>query len=205
MKYQISNIQYQIFNKKSIQGEHGFTLIELLVVMIAFMVTGTVIASVIFTHVKAIDKTNTETAIRQAGNSIISQISKDIRNAGAIRLKDTAGNDIGIQQCVNGTNYDVLYTNQKLISQNESSYQCISPNIRRHIVDGSNVSTELLVDQNVIIVNNCTFTCQVTPGTLPVITVSFTLEEKTTSAKSKSIGDKVSIPFTTSVQMRNTN
>ena len=215
MKYQISNLKYQIFNKKFSKNESGFTLIELLVVMIAFMITGTVIASVIFTHVKAIDKTNTETSLRQAGNGIISQISKDIRNAGVIELKelttDLDTNKIKIQSCDSLKKYQVLYTYPKLDPQNDSSYQCVSSlsNIRRH-TGGTNPAASaayLLVDTNSMVVTKCEFTCQVTPGALPVITISFTLEEKTTSAttKSKSIGDKVSIPFTTPIQVRNSH
>lgn len=218
IKFQISNFQFPISNKKFSRNEKGFTLIELLVVMIAFMVTGTVIASVIFTHVKAIDKTGTETTIRQTGNGIISQMSKDIRNAGMIKLKEhTADPDtsiVGVQLCDNLKNYEVLYTTPTINSTREISYQCspfvsstppILPNIRQYVgKNGLTESSEFLVDTNYIVVSNCKFTCQVTPGALPVITIKFTLEEKTTSGiKSKSIGEKVSIPFNTSVQMRN--
>lgn len=208
MKSKISNLKYQISN---VRNESGFTLIELLVVMTAFMLTGTIIASVIFTHVKAIDKTNTETNIRQAGNSIISQMSKDIRNAGSIDLQETSGGSlISVQKC-SSADYLIINTHPKIDTQNESSYQCISFNIRQHIVSGTAITpavtkSEFLLEANSVIVNNCKFTCQVTPGGLPVITINFTLDEPVRDSakiKSNSIGQKVSIPFMTSVEMRN--
>lgn len=195
--------------KIGMTSDKGFTLIELLVVMIAFMVTGTVIASVIFTHVKAIDKTNTETTIRQAGNSIVSQMSKDIRNAGTIDLQETPTDPKidSVKDC-KSINYLQLNTSPKKDTQNDISYRCDLSNIKRKVISGTSVPTymasdDFLVDGNSITVSGCKFTCQVVPGGLPVITIDFTLAEETTSVKSKSIGQKVSIPFTTSIQMRN--
>ncbi len=195
--------------KFGMTSDSGFTLIELLVVMIAFMVTGTVIASVIFTHVKAIDKTNTETNIRQIGNGIISQMSKDIRNAGAgmIDFQLAPGPDsTKAEACTAaGIDFPIMNTNPKVNPSNESSYLCDANNFLHLTKDGVVVSSDSLIDTDSIAIKNCTFTCQATSGSLPVITIKFTLEEKTTisTTKSKSIGQKVSIPFTTSIQMRN--
>lgn len=210
IKFQISNFQFPISNKKFSRNEKGFTLIELLVVMIAFMLTGTVIASVIFTHVKAIDKTNTETTVRQVGNGIISQMAKDIRNAKSIDLvKDTIDQTVVNSKLCNSA-IEYQYIKMTFYDNATSEYQCIAPYIRRTITTTNPISnqTSNLFESTIMKVPGvggslCSFTC--TSGSLPVIAIRFTLDEAVNNiaGKSTSIGEKVSIPFTTSIQMRN--
>ncbi len=181
----------------------GFTLVELLAVMIVMVGVATIIGAIISSSLRGSNKTNTVNNVRQNGNYAISQMSKMIEYARSFDGVSSDGFNYNTN-CIQATPPSptptpapVNYNYIKITSFDNSQivFSCsLSP-----LTIASNSAS--IIDQNSISVTACSFTCSQERITdLPTIRISFTLAQKTTS---NLVENKSSIPFETSVKMRN--
>lgn len=174
--------------QKEMIHEQGFSLIELLIVMVVFVILGSVLGSIIMTHIRSVEKTNSLTTVRQNGNYAIAQMSKDIRNASDI---------------------DTSAVNTVTLGFNtyKKRYQCDLNNktieVGTEITPGTyNFSS--LFDTGSVKLTACSITTNCTGSTdtncaTDLVSISFTVEQ----VNPASLGRNVSVDFKTSVTRRN--
>jgi len=205
MKYQISNIKYQIPNKDKKPTlfeigtylrldignfQQGFTLVELLAVIIVFMIIGTLIASILVTSLRTTNRTNALDSVRSNGDYALSEISKLIRNARVLDSPFPCGSFASPTTTTSATittpdGYPVVFScTDSTIASNDAS----------------------LVDTNTVMVSNCLFTCmQTTSSDYPVMTIQFSLQQLSSGNLFENRASSSAIPFETSVVLRNIN
>lgn len=183
--------------------ERGFTLIELLTVTVVTVTVSVIIVIVLAFALRGTDKANSLNDVRGSGNSTILQISKMI---GYAKSFDGVSID-GINYASNcldlptpppePTKYSfVKITN---FDGSKTVFSCLngagSPTIASNgasLIDTNSVSLEA---------SSCYFTCtQVRITNVPTIGINFSLRKKSGSAF---IENKTTVPFQTSVTMRN--
>lgn len=176
-------------NKKYF-SKKGYTLIELLAVMMVFVVIGTFLVSILVTSLRSNNKTNSITNVRQNGQFVIEQLSKNIREAHAVITPYPCGSlDVPV------SSNTVTITE---VNGGQITYSCTGTNIASN---GAN-----LLDDTSIIVQSCSFSCgQVSSQSSPVISIKFSLSAKTTSKFSDFSASGSAFPFETSVALRNNN
>lgn len=187
--------------KKIFKKNKGFTLIELLAMMVVLGVIGGVVAGILFSSLRATNKTNTLTTIRQNGNYAVSQVSKMIKNAKSfegvrINLTPVSPTPELESSCTNtSTTYHVL----KITTFDESS-----PNVTFTCDVGSlTINGTSLVDESAVRVVNCNFICfQSSASDFPTVEMDLILSQKDENALFEK---RATIEFRTSATMRNLN
>ena len=187
----------------------GFTLIEPVVVMAVVIAIGGIGFSIIFSSLRATNKTNTLTSARQNGNYAISQMSKMIRYAK--RFDGVSTDDVSyLSTCAvsvgvgTPTPVPAQYHYLKVTSFEdvETKFTCVdkvtsSPSGLISFTAGP------LVDTDKIVVDTCYFTCsQTSSSDFPTIGISFSLSQKDLDSL---VENKASVNFNTSIVMRNLN
>jgi len=162
----------------------GFTLIELLVVAGVFVSVSTIILSIFVISLRGSRKSELLLTMKQNGNFAMSQMVKQIRYAKSI---DTPAS------CVPSVSQSSITITS--LDNGQTTFSCqVSPSTLAS-------NSAALMDTNQVKVTACSFVCsQPTAVEPPTITISFTLLPKNVSTLSENTG---SIPFTTSVTMRN--
>lgn len=186
-------------HKKFLTSKLGFTLIEILVVIVVLMSTGLVIGAILFSSLRGASKASILTTAQQNGDYVISQIVKTIRNAksfGGVSIDDPSTGSTGwVTDCSESELTHYRYV--KITSPNNEKivYSCKLSTIssdERSLIDESLVKT---MD------GSCYFTCtQSSTSDSPTIGINFTLVQ---AGGSTSVEKAVSLPFSTSVRMRN--
>lgn len=164
----------------------GFTMVELLVVMTIFLSVGGIIVSVLFITFRGTSKSEVVTVVKENGKFALSQMVKSIRYAGSLNNPNT---------CVPTANTPTL-TITSLTDGGQTTFSCPS-NLTSPITSNS----AALIDTSKVAVTYCSFTC--TQNSLydpPRITIQFTLTSKSNGG---ALEDKSTIPFQSSVIMRN--
>jgi prepilin-type N-terminal cleavage/methylation domain-containing protein len=199
------------FEKK----QKGFTLIELLTSVIVLVVVGSVIMGIVSSSLKGANKTNTIENIRQNGNYVLNQISKDLEYALPFD-GETTGLIKNNGECCDAICSHVLAPTPSAL---ETSYNSIvvkslnSDTLTEYYCgdDPDLASSEIiltangmpLLDTSLVNLESCSFACvQDSIVAAPVIKIKFSLGSKTTSklAENKIINP---IVFETSVALRN--
>lgn len=181
------NIKYQI----------GYTLIELLAVMIVMITVGVIVASILVSALRGTNKTNVIEDVRSNGNFTIQQMGKMI---------GFAQNFSGVS--TDGTNYTTnctvppspqYYIKIKSFDGKQTIFTCnLLANPPTIASNGAS-----FLDTNKVALDSCYFTCsQINISEPPVIGIQFILSQKGTSGFFER---KATIPFETSVIMRNLN
>lgn len=188
--------------------ESGFTLIEMLVVIFVLSTIGVLVAAIITSSLRGTNKTNTITAVRQNGFFAIAQMTKMIQNA---RKLDNP------YPCVPPPTPAPQPSHQSITIASadggQTTFACCSPgdSLGSGTISSGSGAIDLttacgtlkkpLLDTNSTKLDSCTFTCsQASVGDPPIIGISFTLSQKSTTGFFEK---SVSIPFQTSVVMRN--
>lgn len=195
----MSNIKYQISNKKEKSRSigdwrldirywifpSGFTLIELLIAVGIFAVVGTIAVSVLSFTLRGSKKSDSIEVIRQSGDAALSKMVRTIRYAKS--LDSPSCTPAAVTQEISVTS----------LTDSKTTYSCTA------MANAITENAASLIDTNTTLVQNCSFECR-QPSTLdmPSITIKFTLVSKDTTGFFE---NKVSIPFETSVSMRNVN
>ena len=190
----ISNFKFQISN-----SQRGYTLIELLAVMIVMVTVGLIVATILVSALRGNNKTNVISDIRQNGNYAIVQIGRMIEFAQ--RFAGVSTNGVSYTtNCVGQSGVQYKYVKIIAFDNGETVLSCNFSSNPPTIASGS----ASLIDTNrVSLSSDCHFTCsQNTFSEAPVVGVSFTLSQKNVSGFFE---NRASIPFETSVIMRNIN
>lgn len=168
---------------KQFAKQKGFTLIELLTVLTILGVIGTIVVAVITMTLRGTKKSDLLEVGRQNGDTALSQIVKGIRYASTLNSPST---------CIPAATVPSI-TVTSLTDSAQTTYACVNNTI------ASNSAS--LVDTNSLTVSNCSFVCsQTQTGAPPTITISYTLQPKTSSSF---VETNFNLPFQTSVTMRN--
>jgi prepilin-type N-terminal cleavage/methylation domain-containing protein len=198
LKFKISNFKFQITNKKaksqrignwkleignSLPSGVGYTLIELLVAVAIFTVLGTMTVSILSLTLRGAKKSDAIESVRQNGDIILSKMVRTIRYASSI------DNPI----CT-----DSITTPEITITALDNTSTTLSCSSVPNAIAVNGVS---LVDTNAVLVQNCSFTCRQPVGaSVPAVTIKFTLSARDSTGLFE---NKVSIPFQSSVNIRN--
>ncbi|SRR6266571_1262064 len=164
----------------------GFTLIELLAVIAIFGVISTIILSILVIGFRGGKKSDLLNTIRQNGDIAMSQMERKIRYAQSL---NTPASCVSTQSDLSAIAITSLDDNV------QTTYTCSGTTI------ASNGAS--LIDSTAFTVSSCSFSCsQPTVADPPTVVIQFTLSSKTTN---NFIESNASIPFQTSVTMRNVN
>ncbi len=181
----------------------GFSLIELLVGMAITVTATTIILAIVMSAFRVSSKATTADLARQNGNYAMNRMIKMIQfadsyNGRSTSLLSTAGESgYRVNDCdgSNNTAISITYKNEEKI------LQCRGHNSLYLIDPVDTTKNEQLIRTSSVAVSNCNISClEVRPGASPVITIKFDL---TIGESDAAIEKRSSIPFRTSVKMRN--
>lgn len=186
----------------------GFTLIEILTVLGILVTVGGIAGAIIFSSLRVSNKANDLEKIRQNGSFAISKMSREILYAKSFNGMSTDGlnylNDCTLPR-VSPAPTPVKYTSIKITHFDESktAYSCDPPNSPTSLISTQDSIDTDLIDLNNVSVLSCYFTCsQLFKTNSPTIGINLILTQKGSAQFSEK---QSSIPFTTSVTMRNPN
>lgn len=173
--------------KKTIYTSDGFTLVEMLAVTLIFISIGSIIVSILITSLRTSHKADTVSAVKENGNYTLTQVAKTLRDARAL---------ITPFPCVTPVVASTITVATP--ANDQVTYTCTGSTI------ASNGAS--LLDTNVVSLQNCSFTCmQDYKSGLPIIAISFSLKQKSTSTFAEQIASLSAVPFQTSIVIRNIN
>jgi len=177
-------------NYKKTRG--GYTLIEVLVSISVFTVICTIILSILSISFRGSKKSELLNNLKQNGNTALTQMVKTIRYAKSL--------DSPLSCTPAVTTSFIKITS--LTDGGQTTYSCPAGNSTT-ITSSSAALSVPLVDVTSVTVSACSFTCiQNNSHGFPSITINFTLNSKNANSLVETTG---SIPFNTSVSMRNYN
>ncbi|HUQ85416.1 MAG TPA: type II secretion system protein [Candidatus Limnocylindrales bacterium] len=178
-------IKFRKKNKNLKFALHGFTLIELLMSLGISGFVGAIIISILFTTLRVSKRTDLIVVLKYNGNSAISQVSKAIRYTKKLNSPSS---------CIS----PVRTTSITVTSLENESTTFVCTGGSSATIESNGLS---LIDTNSAVATNCSFTCtQNTLNDPPTIKFSFVLNSKNPSNIWE---QRVSIPFDTSVTLRN--
>jgi prepilin-type N-terminal cleavage/methylation domain-containing protein len=167
----------------------GFTLVEFLIVTALLGIIGSVVLSVLFTTFRVSKKADSLVELRQTGDSVVSQVVKNIRYAKSLDYPTS---------CVGGV-VSPYVTVSSIVDSSQTTFSCEASSLGGKIA--SNGAS--LIDDARISATNCFFTCtQNSPSDPPTINFSFRLQLLNDTVFSES---QAFVPFQTSVILRNHN
>lgn len=181
----------------------GFTLIELLIVVAIIASIVAIAVGIVSSTLRGTNKTNVINKVRENGNYAISQMARTIKYAKSFAGASTTGGLPWDCQVVPPgpppPPIQYKYVRLILFDDTTTTFACetntISSNTDSLIDAGPSGSVELSSP------GACFFTCsQESTTASPTIGINFTLKSKTTSSL---LEHQASIPFSTSVKMRN--
>jgi prepilin-type N-terminal cleavage/methylation domain-containing protein len=197
--------------KKYISYATGFTLIELLVSIALMAVIGTVTVAIVSSVLRSSNKTTLAGNIRQSGNYVLEQISDTVRYATQFKVSKTNNpiddTDSATYTSDCSTPQSPLYVELTQANSSETTFYCAASSVNPAAPIGYKGPTDAtystLVDINAVNVSSCSFTCtQSSAGSPATIGITFTLTQKGSGNFSE---NNVSLPFSNSTLMRNTN
>jgi len=181
----------------------GFTLVELLASIIVFVAVGSVVAGIVTSSLRGVNKTNVIENIRQSGNYTLAQISRNIEYAAAFGGLSNDGVDY-VMSCPSSeaptpapvvTQYRFIKITP--LDRSPVIYNCGGSTLTITTLSG----TIPFIDRDAFSFTDCKFICTQTRSTdTPIIGISFSL-----GPKDKGLVENSSPPvlFQTSVTIRN--
>lgn len=196
LKSIIENCKLKIVNSLARQ-ESGFTLVELLASMVAFVVVGGMVATIIITTFRTSNRTDTITLVRQNGNYALTQMAKTIRNARVLSSP---------YPCVAVSPTPVSSVTILTVDNNQITYSCVDNPSPTPATIASNGASLLDTNSVNLVISSCSFTCtQFNATSLPLVTIQFSLTQKLTSNFADQLASGSAVPFEASVVVRNIN
>ena len=191
--------------KSFLKINKGFTLVELLASVIVLVAIGAVIIGIIASSLRGTNKTNNIENIRQNGNYVINQMSKNIEYAQVFGGFSSIG-EIYETSC--SKSYTIPTPTPAIATYKFIKVTPTSGNTIIYNCDGSTLTATSalsgvtpLIDLNSLAVSNCSLTCTQPNSTdVPTIGISFTLGPKNQSTLAE---NNNSITFKTSIIIRN--
>lgn len=189
----------QTTNYKRLTGSRGYTLVELLAVTSIIVIVSGLIIGVLYSTLRGGNKTRVTNDVSQNANYALSVISNTAINAQSVT--SVGGNSIS--DCTagpSGNSIEFEQSNGALVR-----FSCDA--VTESIASSSGTTTTYLVDNNSVRVDpsTCSFTCvqnNANPYAQPIITVSFSVSQRGSSATFENIA---SSSTSASITMRNYN
>lgn len=179
----------------NLKSSRGFTLIELLASMVAFVVVGGMVTTIIITTLRTSNKSDTVNIVESNGNYALSQMAKTIRNARVVESPFP---------CLSPTPVSTITI--KTIEGDTVTFTCTNPPSPTPATIASNGASLLDTSAVSLQSSSCQFLCtQTTATNLPIINIQFSLFQKTSSSFSDQIASLSAVSFSTSVVVRNIN
>lgn len=185
----------------------GYTLIELLVAMTVIITVGLIVVAILVSSLRGTNKAISIENVRVNGNYAILQISRMIEFAQGFKgvSSDPQGSLSSYTiACSSATQYK--YIKITSFDNGETILSCNSPLLNPPTIasqSGAIVPPTSIIDTGNVSLSNCYFTCSRTNiSQPPIIGVNFTLSQKSSSSFFEK---QASIPFSTSVVIRNLN
>ncbi len=186
------------YNTSAMKNSKGYSLIELLIVMIVLITVGFIVATILVSSLRGTTKAITTETIRRNGNHAILQMSKMIEFAqnfiGVSNDNSTFTSLCPVASPVPHYNYVKI----KSFDNADTTFSCF---LNTNAPIASNGAS--FVNPDEVSVTKCYFTCDRSNiSQPPVIGISFELSQKEVS---NFFEKRATIPFETSVTMRNLN
>ncbi len=178
--------------------QKGYTLIELLVVMIVLVTVGIIVTAILVSSLRGTNKAVTTETVRKNGNHTIQQIAKMIEFAQS--FVGVSNDNLSFSTACLSSSPIPQYKYIKIISfdNNATTFSCLNSQAAPIASNGAS-----LVNASDISVTSCYFTCSRSSiSQPPVIGINFTLSQ---SQQSSFFEKRATIPFSTSVVIRNLN
>lgn len=177
--------------------EKGFTLIEILTVTAILVVVSTIISGVVYTTLRATNKTRITSAVAQNGSYALSIISNIVISSTNV----TQVNGTSVSNCTTSPSGTSITLSR--IDGGSTTLACT--NVNGIYTIASNGAS--LIDNNIVQIKNgsCTITCMQPSNNsyaTPLIQVAFTVGDKGTTPAFENIA---SSDFNTSITMRSFN
>ena len=197
----MKNLKFKIKN-----FERGFTLTELLISLMVLISVGVVAVTILTSSLRGANKTSAVNNIRQNGSYAMIQMSRAIQYAKKFDGVKVNSSDSYTTNCVQSippaptpTPTPAQYKFVKVTSFDggQTVFSC-DPTVLPNTIASNGAS--LLDTDSVSLGSSCLFTC--TQGTTidsPIINISFSLS----SSQQNLAENKVTVPFNTSVTVRN--
>ncbi len=182
----------------NIKYPNGYTLIELLVAMTVIITVGLIVVAILVSSLRGTNKAASIENVRVNGNYAILQISRMIEFAQGFEGVSANGADPYTITCPQASPTPI-YTHIKIRSFDggQTIFSCDLP--------GSKIASNgaSLININDVTLTSCNFTCSRTNiSQPPIIGINFALNQKSSSSFFEK---QASIPFSTSVVIRNLN
>ncbi len=165
--------------------KQGFSLIEVLIAMGILVTVGSVAMVVFFTTLRGATKSDVIREVKQNGEYAISAMETMIRSSQSVESIgsgcSSSNGCLGSGSCIKILNPDNQYT---VFSLSGTQIASTGGNLTNNKVRASGLS----------------FTCSQPPGAPPIVTVSFTLTQATSTTR---VEEQASIPFKTTISLRN--
>lgn len=178
----------------------GYTLIELLAVMIVMVTVGVIVASILVSALRGTSKTSVIEEIRSNGNFTVLQLEKMIGFAQSFLGVSTDGVNYATD-CTAVPSPRYSHIKIKSFDDKQTVFSC--ENLANPPTIASNGASFLNTNKVSLDSNSCYFTCsQINISEPPVIGINFSISQK---GNPGFFEQRATIPFETSVTMRNLN
>jgi type II secretory pathway pseudopilin PulG len=178
----------------------GFTLVELLAVIVVLVAIGSIIGAILFSSLRGSTKTNAISNVKHNGGFAISQMGKMIRDARSLESP---------RPCTVISPTPIPTVTQVIIKNfdgGQTTFICndtTSGDATIASQSGSQSPISLL-DTSTVALSSCYFTCtQNSLSDFPSISIFFSLQSNSGGSLVEQLAAPSSIPFETSVSLRN--
>lgn len=188
--------------KKNLQ--RGYTLIELLVVMTVLITVGLIVVAILVSSLRGTSKATSIENVRNNGNYAILQISRMIEFAQGFKGVSPDGTNPYTITCPQASPTPTYnYIKITSFDNGETIFACDFSKSPAVISSRSASLVNPLINTNDVTLTSCYFTCSRTNMSQPpIIGINFTLTQQSSSSFFEK---QASIPFSTSVVIRNLN
>ncbi len=170
---------------KKFSPQRGFTLIELLSATAIFVVIGTIAVSIIFFTLRGSKKADLSQTVRKNGDIALSQMARTLRYSLSVDSPS----------CIPSNSSSAITVTS--LRNEKTTFSCSA------IANAIAANGVSFIDTKTVSVGNCSFVCrQQSNLDTPAVTIKFTLTSKDIPGF---LGSKVSVPFQTTVSLRNIN
>lgn len=186
---------------ESIKGSsEGFTLVELLAVIVVLIAIGSIIGAILFSSLRGSTKTNAITNVKHNGGFAISQMAKMVRDAKSLEYPRPC---VVVSPTPVPTVTEVTIVN---FDGGQTTFICNDTTGGDATIasqSGSDTPISLL-DTKAVSLTSCYFTCtQTSLSDFPSISIFFSLQANSGGSLVEQLAAPSSIPFETSVSLRN--
>lgn len=176
----------------------GFTLVEMIVITGIIAIVSVVVASTFFATLKGAAKTTITNSVKQNGDLALSVIENTIRSAVDVTASGTS--------CTSGFSgrASITLTNP---NNTQTTLSCpVLPETRIGVLDIPPIPTPTTTNfltSTAVMITSCSFSCTKQTGLPAVVKIFFIVSQPITPGITYAPQERASIPFETSIVVRN--